>query len=290
MAISTNIRSSLYMMLSMLGFVINDLLIKALDGELAIPQVIWVRGVFLSLIMLAILWQRGLLPKWRLGLNKGIAIRGVFEGGATLAFLSALVQLPFANLSAILQSLPLAVTLGAALFLGEPVGWRRWLAIVVGFIGVLIIIRPGMGGFHTASLLVLLSVFFAAGRDLITRKLPANIPSLIITGYSAVFITCLGMSITLVAGMWSPMTLTQIVLLALAACFLFFGYHFIVLSMRTGDIAYVVPYRYTSLLWAILFAYLIFDEVPDVFTVVGSVIVVSMGLYTLYRELQNARV
>jgi len=289
MKLAPNIRASLYMMLSMLGFTVNDLLIKTLNGSLPTPQIMWIRGGFLTALIILIVWRRGLLPRWREGLTVRVGLRGVFEGGATLLFLTALVQLPFANIVAILQSLPLAVTVGAALFLAEPVGWRRWLAIMVGMIGVLIIIRPGMDGFNIASILVLLSVVFAAARDLVTRRLPSALPSLLVSGYSAVFIALLGMVITLITRDWQPMNSTHILTLAAASCFLFFGYQFIVLSMRTGEIAYVVPYRYTGLLWAIIFGYLIFDEVPDEYTLLGSAIVVLMGLYTLYRELIVAR-
>ena len=288
MNLSPNIRSSLYMMLSMLGFTVNDLLVKTLDGSLSTAQVIWIRGCFLSGMILLIVWRRGLLSRLGEAVSTKISIRAVCEGGATLCFLTALVQLPFANLTAILQSLPLAVTVGAALFLREPVGWRRWSAILIGFVGVLIIIRPGMDGFQFASVLVLISVVFAAGRDLVTRQLPVQLPSLLVSGFSAVFIALLGMGITLTIGEWKPMSVGQVTILAFAAFFLFFGYQFIILSMRTGDIAYVVPYRYTALLWAILFGYLFFDEVPDSYTLIGSAIVVSMGLYTMYRELNLA--
>lgn len=289
MNFSPNILASLYMMLSMMGFVFNDSLIKTLDGSLPIPQVMWIRGCFLSALILLIVWQRGLLPRWRESVSVKTTVRAMCEGAATLLFLIALMQLPFANISAILQALPLAVTIGAAWFLKESVGWRRWLAILVGLIGVLIIIRPGMGDFQFASILVLVSVMFAAARDLVTRGLPSQLPSLLVSGFSAVFIAVLGMVITLVTGDWVPMTSGQITTLACAAFFLFFGYQFIVLSMRTGEIAYVVPYRYTSLLWAIVLGYLVFGEVPDSYTIIGSAIVVSMGLYTMYRELKVAR-
>lgn len=288
MNFSPNILASLYMMLSMLGFVFNDILIKTLDGSLPTAQIIWIRGFFLSVLILLIIWQRGLLPRWREALNTKMSLRAICETVATLAFLSALFQLPFANISAILQSLPLAVTVGAALFLGEPVGWRRWSAILIGLVGVLIIVRPGVDGFHFASVLMLISVIFAAARDLITRTLPEHLPSLLVSGHASVFIMLVGMAITLVSGDWVSLNVEQTITLAFAAFFLFFGYQFIILSMRIGEIAYVVPYRYTSLLWAILFGYLIFDEIPDSYTLIGSGIVVTMGLYTMYRELKVA--
>ena len=248
MTTNENVLASLYMMLSMLGFVLNDLLIKSLHGSLPISQVIWIRGVILSLILLVLVWHSGLLAEWRKALVPGLAFRAFFEGGATLLFLSALIHLPFANITAILQALPLVVTIGAAIFLGEQVGWRRWLAIAVGLAGVLLIIRPGMGDFHSASLLVAVSVLFAAARDLVTRRLPANVPSLLVTGFSALAVMCLGMVITLFKGSWLPMTFQQISTLAIAAFFLFFGYHFIILAMRSGEIAYVaVSYTHLTL-------------------------------------------
>lgn len=289
MPLPDNIRSSLFMMLSMAGFVINDLFVKSLNGELPVSQVMWLRGAMLSVLIMIIIWKRGLLSRYREVLHPIILLRSILECGATVLFLSALVKLPFANLSAILQSLPLAVTLGAALFLAEPVGWRRWLAIAVGFIGVLIIIRPGLEGFDTASILVLISVLFAAARDLITRRLPSALPSLLVSASTAVFITFYGMLVTLGQGSWQPVAVDQLLVLFFAAIFLFFGYQFIVLSMRLGEVAYVVPYRYTSLLWAIVLGYWVFDEVPDKLTVIGSVIVVSMGLFTLYREVQLSK-
>lgn len=289
MGFSENVRGSLYMMLAMLGFTVNDLFIKSLNGDIPIPQVMWIRGLFLSVILFALLWHRKQLSRWRDGIHPGILLRALCEAGATLLFLTALVQLPFATLVAILQSLPLVVTVGAALFLHEPVGWRRWLAIGIGFIGVLIIIRPGMGAFHIASVLVCLSVLCAASRDLITRRLPSSLPALIITASSAVFISVLGMGLTLAGDLWVPLDVNQVLVLALAAGFLFFGYHFIVLSMRIGEVAYIVPYRYTNLIWAIILGYLIFGEVPDSFTVLGSGIVIAMGLYTLYREVVSRR-
>lgn len=289
MKVSANILSSLYMILSMLGYVLNDILIKSLDGNLPTPQILWVRGYFLSSIIFLIIWRRGLLPRWREAFTAKVGMRAGCEGAATLCFLTALVQLPFANLQSILLALPLVVTVGAAWIFKEPVGWRRWMAILIGFLGVLIIIRPGMDGFHFASVLVLISVLFAAARDLITRQIPSKLPSLMVSGMTALFVTLLGLSITVISGDSQPLSVSQFVTLACASIFLFFGYQFIVLSMRMGEIAYVVPYRYTSLLWAILFAYLVFNEVPDRYTLIGAAIVIATGLYTMYRELLHTR-
>ena len=287
--LSANVRASLYMMLSMMGFTINDMFIKSLDGELQVGQIMAIRGSILLLIVFVIIWQQGLLRRLRELLVPTVLYRSIMEVCATLAFLTTLQALPFATIAAILQALPLAVAVGAAVFLGEPVGWRRWIAIAVGFVGVLIIIRPGLGGFQAMSLLVLLSVFFAAARDLFTRRLPAGLPSLLVSGATTFAIASAGVAITSSTGTWQSVTPQQIGIMAMAACFLFFGYQFIVMAMRTGEVAYVVPFRYTSLVWAIGLGYVVFNEIPDTLTLAGSAIVIAMGMFTLYREIVTGR-
>ena len=289
MPISANIRASLYMVLSMSGFTINDLFIKSLDGNLPTGQIMAVRGVFLSVMIVLIAIQQGVIRRIAELFTPMVALRSAGEVGATLLFLTALTILPFSTISAILQALPLAVALGGALILKEAIGWRRWIAILVGFVGVLIIIRPGADGFEPASILMIFSVLFAAGRDLATRCLPMGLPSLLVSLATAVSICVVGAALSTIQNNWQMMSFLQLGTLFIAACFLFFGYQFLVLAMRIGEIAYVVPYRYTSLLWAVAGGYLIFSEVPDNYTLIGSAVVVAMGLFTLYRELTSGK-
>lgn len=277
------------MMLSMSGFTVNDLFIKSLDGNLPTGQIMAIRGIFLTTMIALIAIQQGVLKRFAELFTPLVALRSVGEVGATILFLTALTIMPFSTISAILQSLPLVVALGAALILKEPIGWRRWVAILIGFIGVLIIIRPGADSFHPASVLMIFSVLFAAGRDLATRCLPKALPSLLVSLATALSICLVGAALSTAQGNWQPVNGTQIGTLFIAACFLFFGYQFLVLAMRTGEIAYVVPYRYTSLLWAMAGGYFIFAEVPDKYTLIGSAIVIATGLFTLYRELTSGR-
>lgn len=291
--VSANIRASLYMMLAMMGFTVNDMFIKLLGNatghSLGIGQIMAIRGAILLAIITFLIWQQKLFPRIRELFTRIVFARSLVEVCATLTFLKALQLLPFPTIASILQSLPLVVALGAALFLNEPIGWRRWIAIAIGFVGVIIIIRPGMGEFEPLSLLVLLSVLFAAARDLLSRRLPPALPSLLVSAATVVTITIAGVVITTTQDNWQTVNSQQVTLLTAAACFLFFGYQFIVLAMRTGEVAYVVPFRYTSLIWAITFGYLIFNEVPDTLTIVGSGIVIASGLFTLYREIINGR-
>jgi len=272
------------MMVAMGSFAFNDALVKTLGGVFGAGQVLAVRGSLAGVLILVLLWQRGLLRRWPEALVPIVLLRAAFELAGTLAFLAALVRLPFATISAILQALPLAVTLGAALVFRERVGWRRWLAILVGFGGVMLVIRPGAEAFDTASLWMLLCVACAAGRDLSTRAMPPPLPSLLVSATTIVFGAIGGFGLCLVQGEWVALTGTAWRTLALAALFLLLAHQFIVLAMRRGDVAVVVPFRYTNLLWAIALGLWLFDERPDRWTLLGAAVIVSTGLFTLYRE------
>lgn len=175
------------------------------------------------------------------------------------------------------------------MFFGEPVRWRRWLAILVGFAGVLIIVRPGLEGFSIYSLFALGCVVCAAARDLFTRQVPDEIPTLLISTATALLVTAFGGILVAPLGGWNPIGPSEIAQLAAAAVLLIIGYQFIILAMRTGEIAFVAPYRYTALLWAVLFGMLLFGEWPDAAMLLGAALVVGSGLYSLYRERRVGR-
>ncbi|MGB0844613.1 MAG: DMT family transporter [Alphaproteobacteria bacterium] len=278
-----NIRGGMYVAIAMLGFLANDSLIKYVTTDLYIGQIIFLRGSFASLFLfLLCLRTNALLPPRQIG-NKLFAFRAGLEAFATITFLTALVHLPLSNISAILQALPLAVTLGAALLLGEKIGWRRITAILVGFFGVLLIIQPGFGDFSFYSILVILSVLAAAGRDLVTRKMPENVPSLFISLYTSIVITCMGAVMTVLHG-WESVSWLVLAYIAAASIFIIVGYFFIIAGMRVGETGFVTPFRYTVLIWALLVGYVAFDEVPNTLMLIGSAIVVGMGLYAFHRE------
>jgi drug/metabolite transporter (DMT)-like permease len=165
----------------------------------------------------------------------------------------------------------------------EPVGWRRMIAILVGFAGVLIIIRPGFEGFNIYSVFVLFAVFGSVIRDIATRKMPKTVPTLMITLVTAMGVTIMG-AVTSLAEPWNPVSLKDVILLASTSIFLVIGYFGVVVAMREGDIGFVSPFRYSVLLFSIIGGILVFNEIPDTYTILGSAIVVSTGIYTLYRE------
>lgn len=281
---TANFRGAIFMCLAMAGFTCNDALIKSVTGVMNAGQIMLVRGFFTSVLVLLLARHFGALRSFRLVRSPVIALRISAEVGASISYIYALGQIPLANASAILQALPLAVTLGAALFLGEPVGWRRWLAILIGFAGVLIILRPGPDGFTSAALSVVASVVFAAIRDLCTRRIDPAVPSLFISVITATAITLTGAVMIVPLGGWQPMSMTAIGILAGASLLLLVGYQCIVLAMRNGEIAIVAPFRYTSLIWSISIGILFFSEKPDVWMVTGVAIIIASGLYTFARE------
>lgn len=293
MAISDNLRGVAYMCLSMLAFTVNDTFMKSVTAEVPLFQVIFLRGLIAisGLVVIGLVTgafrQRLVGGDWRL-----IGLRSLAEVLATLTFLTALLHMELANLSAIMQALPLAVTLGAALVFGDRIGWRRMTAILVGFAGVMVIIRPGTSAFDIWSLMGVASVLAVVVRDLSVRRLGPHVPSIIVALGAAVVVALMGLGFSTLQGValfdgmtgWQTLTAGQVGRVAGAGVFLIVGYLCAVTAMRWGDIGVVAPFRYTSLLWAIGLGFVVFADLPDGWTLVGAAIVVASGIYTLLRE------
>jgi drug/metabolite transporter (DMT)-like permease len=288
-AVTDNTRGIIFMAVAMATFTVNDSFMKAATQILPLSQAIVIRGglTIVALLVLARVMGVRTLRVAKVD-RKLLGWRTVAELGATLTFLLALMNMPLANLSAILQSLPLAVTLGAVIALREPVGWRRMTAIGVGLAGVLLIVRPGTEGFNVWSVLALISVAFVVVRDLTTRQFSKGLPSVTIAIYTSVSVTLMGLAGLFIQD-WIPVPPRALAMLAAAAAMLIMGYLFIVMAMRVGDVAIVAPFRYSALIWAILIGWLAFGEIPKVLTFVGAAIVVGTGLYTYLREHQVQR-
>ncbi|MCB2136356.1 MAG: DMT family transporter [Rhodobacteraceae bacterium] len=284
MQISDNLRGSVYMSLAMAAFTVNDTCMKVVTAEMPLYQALVLRGTLTMIALYVIALRRGGL-QLRVDPADGrrIGYRTIGEVGGTVTFLTALKHMPLANLSAIMQVLPLAVTLVAALFLRERVGWRRLLAILIGFSGVLLIIRPGSSGFDIWSLLGLASVAFVVLRDLVTRRLSRAVPSVTVAFYAAASVTVLGLVGIPFTG-WIAITLPVALLIAGASSFLIVGYLAVVMAMRVGEVGVVAPFRYTALVFAIGLGWLAFRQLPDTLTLIGAGIVIVTGIYTFYRE------
>lgn len=284
MPITDNTRGALLMSAAMAAFTINDSFMKSLAGELPLFQAIFLRGIAATLCLALWAWTKGAFrvpvapADW-----KRVAVRGVAEIGAAWFFILALFNLPLANVTAVLQALPLTVTLAAALFMGERVGWRRFTAIGVGFCGVLLIVRPGPEGFNLYALVALAAVACVTLRDLVTRRLTPAMPSLLVAAAVSGMVTAFA-GLASITETWAPLPPDTALRVAGAAGFVILGYVFSVGSMRVGEIGAVAPFRYTALLWALMLGLTVFGEWPDGLTLIGAAIVAATGLYTLYRE------
>ncbi len=276
------------MTLSSAGFILNDAMVKLAADDLPLGQILLIRGLFCILFMGIGCNAMGVHRKLGKLAHPSVLIRSLAETMATIFYLSALFNMEIGNATAILQSLPLVVTAAAAIFLKAPVGWRRWSAIAVGFIGVMLIVRPGLEGFNIWSLSVLAGVVCMALRDLATRTMPEEVPTLGVALAAVLCVTLLGAGLSVHDG-WVPMETASFAYLAAAAALIIVGYVSLIVAMRIGEISVVAPFRYSAILWGLLMGYLLWEEVPDVLTTVGIAVIVTTGIYAFIRERQLAR-
>jgi drug/metabolite transporter (DMT)-like permease len=283
-ATATGNRHGIILMIAaMAGFILNDTLTKLASEALPTGQIIFVRGLLATPMIVLLAWWFGALANLASLRHRSVAWRTVGEMGSTALYLTALFHMPLANATAILQIVPLITTAAAAIFLRERVGPRRWSAVLLGLIGVILIVRPGLEGFNAWSLVALSAMAFIALRDLSSRLLPPEVPTLGVTLVASVAVTALGAGLGL-AEQWQPLSPRLLGLLAIAALFLTAGYALIIQAMRAGEISAVGPFRYTIMLWAIILQFAVFGSWPDWLTLAGTAIVVATGIYTFYRE------
>lgn len=278
------------MITGMAGFIANDTIIKIVGATMPLGQLLFVRGVMATALitgLVVVFRQAFSVPR---AVWPWITVRLLGEQMVTLSFLTALMNMPMANATAILQLTPIAMTFAAILVFGETVGWRRWTAIITGLIGVLIIIRPGMEGFSNYSLLVVVAVIGSVIRDTATRKLPKSVHNLTITAYTSAAISCTGLIMMTVSGNTIPLDFSIIGALFASAIFVLVGYFGLSAAVRQGDLAVVTPFRYSAFPIAIVLGYLAFGDLPDFWTVVGATIVIASGIVTIVRNIQTRHV
>ena len=284
MRLNDNFLGAALMTCCVSAYVLNDAFMKLLFLDINFFQAIFLRGlVSLPPLLILTLRAKSLLQKYSNKNKRLIIIRILAEIGTTVTFLTALKYMPLANVTAIAQSLPLAITMAAALFLGERVGWRRWSAILIGFTGVLIIIRPGLAGFNSYSLVALASVILLTIREISTRKLDSEIPSITVAFSTTLGITVFA-ALPLIGSEWVEVNITSWLLVIVAAAAITVATLLGIVAMRTGDISFVSPFRYTSLIGALGLGVLFFGEWPDGVTLLGAFIIVFSGFYSLHRE------
>lgn len=281
-------RGAILMVLGMMGFSFNDGLMKVIAADLNLFQSIFIRGTIATTLIFALAWYNGALFNKHAKISKLLFVRCLAEIGGTFCYLTALFNIPLADATSILMAAPLAITLSASWFLGEHVGWRRYTAIAIGFIGVMIILRPSADGINTYYLFALGTVFFMVLRDICTRNFDKETPSLFIAFATSAAMTIASAAMIPFDG-WQTVSTNNMAVLGGAALFIFAGYIFTIMTVRVGDISFAAPFRYTNLIWAILLGIVVFDHIPDTAVLVGGSIVVLTGLYSLLREQKISR-
>lgn len=284
---NTALRAGLFMVLAMGSFVSNDTIVKILGEHLPVGEIIALRGSMAILIIGVICLRQGLLPELPKLLQRNVLARSSLDVIATIAFVTALMHMPIANLTAVMQAVPLAVALLSMVLLKEKVGWQRMVAIAAGFIGVLMIVKPSVSHASLYELLTLLIVLSVALRDISTKRIPSRIPTFLVALGNAGFVTAGGLALCAVQGVVKP-DLWQLGLLALAALCLSSGYLFMVATLRLGELSGTAPFRYSVMVFAIISGVLVFGQFPDEIAMLGMALVVAAGLYAARREARLA--
>jgi drug/metabolite transporter (DMT)-like permease len=286
---TANQRGIVLMVGGMAGFAVEDMFIKLLAARLPVGEILLALGISGALVFGLEARRRGLrfwAPQF---FHPAVLGRNLSEMLGTFGYVLAIALSPLTTATAIFQATPLAVTMGAALFLGEQVGWRRWVAILVGFSGVMMVVRPGSEAFVPASAFALLAVVGLGGRDLFTRGIPQTIDSMLLVawGFAAVgLVGAVELAVTggAVVPTWSESAWFLGALVTGAV-----GYWALTEAMRAGEISVITPFRYTRLLFALLVGITVFSERPDGWTLGGALLIVGSGIYSLLRERQRAR-
>ena len=285
---AANRRGVLAMSAGMASFVANDAIVKLVSASLPSGQLIFLRGVFATLLLVVVLAAMGLLRDIPRLWDRRVLLRAFLDACATLTYLTSLFHLPIGNATAINMATPLFITLFAVIAFKEQVGAARWLAILTGFTGVLLVVQPSGAAFNAYALLCLGGTLLHASRDLLTRTIHRGIPSLLITFSTAV-------AVTLLSGLWStqqdwrPASWQSLGLLAAASVFLSFGYFMLTIAMRAGEMSVIAPFRYVGLLFALLLGFVVWGDVPNALAWVGIALLVGAGLYVLHGERSRAR-
>jgi len=285
-----NIRGAILMVIAMLGFAVEDTLIKLMATDIPSGQILMTIGLGGGLVFASLALIKGEAPFGLWMLRGASGVRALCEGFAALGFVTALALVPISLVTTIIQASPLLVTLGAAVFFKAPVGPRRWIAILIGLIGVLIVLRPFGDSFEAPALFAVGGVIAMSARDLATRQVKQNISTLqlsVVGFLAAVPAGFLGLLLSGDAPLlpsWYVVTLT-IAAIAIGVPSLYC----IIAAMRIGDIAFVTPFRYSRIIFGLLAGLLIFGETLDAYTLLGAAIIVISGTYTLLREARLRR-
>ena len=281
---SENFRGALIMMVCMSAFVLNDAFVRLAGNSLPLAQILFIRGLLTTVALLAFAFYNGVFSlavsipdRWR------ILFRSIAEALTAYFFLTAVMNMPFANVTAILQILPMTVTLAAAFVFKEKVGIIRISLIIIGFLGVILIINPSADGFNVYAVYALIAVLLITVRDLITRKLSSEVHTLLPTVSASMGVLLFSIFLMVNTSL-QPLNPQNSLFIFLAAFFIIFGYYTAVLVMRNGEISFISPFRYSAILFALILGFIFFDETPDETALSGIAIVMLAGIVLMIRN------
>ena len=278
----------LAMTLASMTFVFSDTLTKIATRSWSVAQVLTVRGLFAVSIAYLVVQLAGEGRKLGDAFHPLVLVRAAVELIAAMTFISALALMPLADLTSIMMLTPLVIAAVATLFFGEKVGWRRWSAIVVGFLGLLLVVQPGQAHSATpnyayAAILALVCVLSVSVRDIVTRRLNADIPSVVVMLGTSIGSCSAGVVLSGVEP-WFAFNWPAFLACLIAALFVTFSNFMVIFACRGVDLSAVAPYRYSAILWSILLGYLVFGDQPNWLSLAGMAIIVGSGVYLMHRE------
>jgi drug/metabolite transporter (DMT)-like permease len=285
---AANRRGMLFMVLAMALFAANDAGTKYAVKFIPVSEVMVLRGTWALLFLAAILWWRGELRDTPKIFDWQVSLRGFAEAMNGVLLISALALIPLGNVITIIQLVPFIMTIIAAVSLGEKVGWRRWLAVAAGFIGVIFVVKPATGAFDAASLFAVSATFTILLRDMLARSIGTRVPAFVIALASIVAGILVGAAGTYYQSWQMPDAATLLSCLGSGIC-LVLAQFFIVLAYRGTELSAVAPFRYSIVLFAVIYGFVFFREVPDVWSFTGMAIMIVAGLYMLHREARRSR-
>ena len=262
----------------------SDALIKSMSSTYSVGQLLFIRSIFVWPWILLFALRQGGIQTLRLNSTKGHVLRGILVIASTFLFVTGLQYLPLANAIAAIFMGPLFITAMAPFILGERVGWRRWAAVSVGFLGVLLMVRPGTDAFQWALLFPIAGAMCGGLRDLITRRISQAENTLAMLAMTTIAIMVAGI-ISIPFG-WAEFRTEDLTKFAISGTLVTGGHYLMIDAFRRGEAGLVAPFKYTSLLWAIIIGYFAFGELPDHYTLTGATIIIAAGLYVFYRETQ----
>ena len=287
--ISENTKGAFLISLAAACYVMSDIFMKFLSSEISMFQITFLRGLLVTFFLFSYCYiskASFFIREWKDRFV--IGIRSILEVIMTYTFLAALFNMNVANANAILQLIPLMVLLGSFAFLRQSPKTHEWIAVLVGCLGAVIIIRPGALDFNFFTIHALVAVFCLAARDLLTVRLNKKIPSNIVAFYSALMLTLASFLLSKEPVHFGDLSNSLFILYT--AIFVSIGYIASVAAMRFGDVTFVSPFRYTALLWAMAMGFIFFQEIPKFTTILGGLIIILAGIYIFYKSKGNRKV